>query len=1274
MSVLRHGGGGGGFLQRRLTKLYTDTKTSCESVTTASKAVDDPELVALHRSFQKQRDRLLAWGLDWSDASAAQPNDIDESLTAAGFSDVVESVMSSIQELLNDAEQIQHVDAPLLPSKERKVDLPSKDTLGSRPLKTQWTDDDITRSNTILNELTGCIDTLYDLSRSRRTMASSMSSSRMGGRKLRASPASPYDSSHGSFGESKEKVQSPKPMFDPFSYSPSTPHHDSSNPFLPSNHLLIERSALQLYGAAHENSPPPYEPVAASSNSRAIGRLNSSASPVLASTKESHVTVLVEFIPIMMDAEMSPKSSRLEKLQQSLEQLLQNARISHLGLMRFLGYCIDQPNARYAFLYQMPVDYFPFLQNPSDLLKELTPKPLVALLPSAEEYREKRVPNLDTRFRLAYDLLMSALHLRSQNAVHGNINSSNVIFFPGRDDASDDESGLAPDLRRPYLTSPARFSGDGPTPEPLSSAMYRHPEDKRSVEDDGAWAYDLYSLGLILLEIGLWAPVGRLWKMKYDRTWFKHRVEDLYVKKLGPKCGGAYLQAVQLCLDAPNFHLSTQPMTDLGLRVPQIYHYPVLDLSEPDGTFSFSMNFMYTICKILWSCCRIDIFSAPGAEELDDCLPLALVPTPEPLTIQDKVNAYKAKHDLTNLDKKLPSIPQQDWTPSNEEKSVEKPAKKRTVKRLPHLEIPDDHLQEWNFHMMPRLSRLLQKILKESSESCGVNLIMTGESAESARTTICVTCASVKKVRFALKKHFSLGRDDWDLIVLRGDIERSKVPRNKRRRPAKTRPNVSNATPFRQRELNPCHQQRPLCGASIGAFQNEEHLPPVSYGGAVIVDGLPYGLTVHHMLEAPSEDEGQGNSHGDPNPEDPSRSVGNWPRDTANTQNPEFMYNYTEDDQPGMNLEFELSDLEDGDDASFSQGLESGYDEFWLSDEESSDDDSLGGDDDDDDAASIGDTAGIEPGEEPRLLVTQPAIDDVHDDFFPSPEDRDDEHLASHSLGYVHASSGVRRWTRKGLKHEIDWALIKVDEARMDPRNIILDTTGSSIARPGRPIPPQPIFLNKVARMEELGGLQVHCCGRTSGLQTGQISKAMTLVKLHGRHSFSTSFCVNGNFGAPGDSGAWVFDRPTGRVCGHVLAWSERTNTTYISPMEVTLDDIARTLNASLVSLPGDPGRSTAYADPTSPPAQYRYQAQQLPGDFGRLALGAGGSPGPLVPPHPHHFPHPHGHPGYARPPPPPPPPPPGSREAHGPVYRGPVPPIPPSLLSGPRSVERQLA
>ena len=1109
MSVMRHGGSG--FLQRRLTKLYTDTKTSCESVTTASKALDDPELIALHESFQKQRDRLLSWGLDWSDASAAQPNDIDESLTAAGFSDVVESVMSTIQDLLNDAERVQHIDPPMT-SKEHKVDLPTKDTLSGRPLKTQWTDDDISRSKTILTDLTSCIDTLYELSTSRRTMASSMSSSKhnMAGRRSKTHPLPSHDTPHRSYSDSKEKMRSSKQGYEAFFSTPMKSKIDQAPD------LVIEHSALQLFGTTHDSSPPPYESVAASTNSRMVGRLRTSSCPLLRDTvTDSHVSVLVEFMPMIVDSQTNAKPSRLGKLQKSLDLLLHNSRVGHLGLLRFLGYCTDDRHARYAFLYQMPVDYFPFLRNPSDLLKELKPISLGALLPSTEDYREKRMPNLETRFRLAYDLMMSVLHMRSQNVVHGNINSSNIIFFPGRTDASHDESGLAPDMRRPYLTSPARFSADGPTPELLSTAMYRHPDDKRIIEDEAAWAYDLYSLGLVLLEIGLWAPIGRLWKQKYDRSWFKHRIEDLYVKKLGSKCGTAYLQAVQLCLDAPNFHLSTQPMTDLTLRVPQIYHYPVLEQSDPDGTFSFSMNFLYTICKVLWACTRIDIFAAPPAEELDDSLPLALVPSPELTPATEVAEPLSFHNEPLGLEKDLPPLPHQQWEVRPEQTMIERPAKKRTVKRLPHLEIPDDHLQEWNFQVMPRLSRLLQKILKESDESCGVSLMMTGEDLESAKTTICVTCASVKKVRSALKKHFPLDREDWDLIVLRGDIERSKVPRAKRRKPAKTRPNGSNETPFRQRELNPCYQQRPLCGASIGAFQNEEHLPPVSYGGAVLVDGYPYGLTVHHMLEAPSDDE----DLEDDEPEAPFRSAGTGPRDASqaasSVSNQDLTYSWRDDEPSEANLDLEISDSED--DESTSPAAEGDGDEYWLSEDDESDDESVEGadeDDFDDDAASVGDTAGVEPGEEPRLLVTQPAIDDVHKDFFPSLEDRDDEHLASHSLGYVHASSGLRRWTRQGMKHEIDWALIKVDDTRMDARNIIVDTTTLLPGRPGFGRgQPHPIYLNQVARTEELGGLTVHCCGRTSGLQTGQISKAMTLVKLHGRHSFSTSFSVNGNFG-----------------------------------------------------------------------------------------------------------------------------------------------------------------
>lgn len=55
-----------------------------------------------------------------------------------------------------------------------------------------------------------------------------------------------------------------------------------------------------------------------------------------------------------------------------------------------------------------------------------------------------------------------------------------------------------------------------------------------------------------------------------------------------------------------------------------------------------------------------------------------------------------------------------------------------------------------------------------------------------------------------------------------------------------------------------------------------------------------------------------------------------------------------------------------------------------------------------------------------------------------------------------------------------------------------------------------------------------------------------------------------------GDSGAWVIDNASGGVCAHVLAWSSANNTAYISPMEILLDDMARTLGAD-IQLPEHP-------------------------------------------------------------------------------------------------------
>lgn len=138
--------------------------------------------------------------------------------------------------------------------------------------------------------------------------------------------------------------------------------------------------------------------------------------------------------------------------------------------------------------------------------------------------------------------------------------------------------------------------------------------------------------------------------------------------------------------------------------------------------------------------------------------------------------------------------------------------------------------------------------------------------------------------------------------------------------------------------MNPWHQQRPLCGASIGAF-NGQHLPPVSYGGVILVDDEPLGMSVHHLLDAPSDDESDGG-------EDYDRPYPNEATLSSAANNPWLMGMGT---QPGVYLESEepapMWDLELSDDEDLrSEDDEVDADSFDFSDSEfESDDESAEG-------------------------------------------------------------------------------------------------------------------------------------------------------------------------------------------------------------------------------------------------------------------------------------------------------------------------------------------
>jgi hypothetical protein len=491
-------------------------------------------------------------------------------------------------------------------------------------------------------------------------------------------------------------------------------------------------------------------------------------------------------------------------------------------------------------------------------------------------------------------------------------------------------------------------------------------------------------------------------------------------------------------------------------------------------------------------------------------------------------------------------------------------------------------VDEWHTAMLPRLERLIERALKDSEETISIDLVAIGETQEKARPTIFVTCSSVAKVKAILARRFRYNENVFDLKVRRGKIRRSKMSRSTRRvhPPHRSMMNTENYNAD-VAVINPYHQQRPLCGASIGAF-NGEHLPPVSYGGVILVDDEPVGMTVHHLLDAPSDDESDDGSDSSPYPKDPVLSS------ATSGHNPWLMGMGA---QPGLELDSDepaaMWDLELSDDEEMKSDDDT--ESFDFSDSEFDSDDESVNDlmsDSTFSRATTGDIEGIQAGSRQDIKITQPAIDDVDDDFFPNDEDRDEEHLLSHELGHVHASSGIRRWKRAGIVHEIDWALLKLNENRLQPYNICQGGRQFCL----RPMEPEQQFIakqlqepvdrrhyrpeedeypNGVANADALGGMNVHCFGRTTGLQGGMINPAMSSVRIYHRKTFSRSWSVAGGFGVGGDSGAWIVQNGTHQVVGHVLAWCQRNHIAYLCPMEVLLEDIKRTLGAKRIYLPG---------------------------------------------------------------------------------------------------------
>jgi hypothetical protein len=231
-------------------------------------------------------------------------------------------------------------------------------------------------------------------------------------------------------------------------------------------------------------------------------------------------------------------SDRISKLARLLrdENKPKECRIPHC-----LGYVHDQDNYRYGFVFRN-------LADDTDGL----PLSLFDLLTSIPK------PSLTVRVAAARAIATSLWYLHATNWLHKGLRSENVVLrIPSLTTTS---------IAEPFL---AGFEYSRPAdPSELTEVqgenrlhdLYRHPSTQFDIPRDGRLgfkkAYDIYSLGVVLYEIGMWRPVHAILGIRIEegiRSATVKGVKAVLLKKgnlqaLEAEAGGIFATAVQSCL------------------------------------------------------------------------------------------------------------------------------------------------------------------------------------------------------------------------------------------------------------------------------------------------------------------------------------------------------------------------------------------------------------------------------------------------------------------------------------------------------------------------------------------------------------------------------------------------------------------------------------------------------------------------------------------------------------------------------------------------------